>query len=351
MRIQHEKPRFCVWELTLNCQMRCLHCGSYAGKGRAGELTTAELLDVADQLADLGLQRCTLSGGEPLLREDWDKVAGRLMQRGVRVGIISNGFRMLEHLPRIVKLRRFDVVAMSVDGTRETHDAFRRVRGSFDRIVEAFRELRRNRIRTAAITSVSTLNIEQLDEIHDLLASLGVYAWQLQTLFGGGRMRERPDLQPGVHEMERIARFILRKRQGRSPVLVFPADCIGYFTEIEEPMRGFRWPGCQAGLRGIGIEANGNVKGCLSLCPELHESNPFVEGNVRTERLADLWERKNAFAFNRRFNFARARGFCRTCPHLRECRCGCSAQAYFATGSVYDNPYCVYRAREESKSG
>lgn len=351
MNLVPDKPRYCVWEITLACNMRCLHCGSYAGYKRTDEMSLDQMLDVADQLADIGVQRLTISGGEPLLRKDWDRIAARLMDRGVRVGMISNGFKMLDNLPKIMELQRshrgFEVIAMSVDGLRDTHDAFRRVPGSFDRISAAYKELSQRKIYTAAITSVSTLNLGQLDELHDTLASLGVRAWQLQTLFGGGRMRERPDLMPGPEVVETLARFIARKRASRSPMQVFPADCIGYFTELEEAMRGFRWFGCQAGLTAIGVEANGNVKGCLSMCPELLEDNPFVEGNLHDEKLIDIWNKPGAFAYNRQFDPAKAQGFCRTCDHLSECRCGCSAQAHFATGTVYENPYCVHRLQAE----
>ena len=332
--------------------MRCLHCGSYAGSQRDGEMSTAQMLDVADQLADMGLERLTLSGGEPLLRPDWDVIARRLLERGVRLGMISNGFLMHQNLPRFLQLPRFEVVAMSLDGMREAHDAFRRIPGSFDRTVEAFRELRRKGIRTAAITSVSTLNIDQLEQMYRLLSSLSVYAWQLQTLFGGGRMRERPDLQPKPAAMATLARFIAQKRkERRTPMQVFPADCIGYFTDLEEPMRGFRWKGCQAGVQAIGIEANGNVKGCLSLCPELVEDNPFVEGNLQRERLVDIWNKPGAFAYNPSLLAGQGARVLPQVPRtLVECRCGCSAQAHFATGSIYDNPFCLYRIENEPRA-
>ncbi len=61
-------PRFCVWELTLLCNMRCLHCGSHAGTPREDELGLDDCFRVADQLADMGCQKVTLSGGEPAWR-------------------------------------------------------------------------------------------------------------------------------------------------------------------------------------------------------------------------------------------------------------------------------------------
>lgn len=341
MTIQHTFPRYCVWEITLVCNMSCMHCGSYAGHSRDQEMSLEQMLDVADQLADIGVKRLTLSGGEPLLRPDWDIIAKRLVDRGVRTGMISNGFKMLDNLDKFEKLHGMEVIAMSLDGLRDTHDAFRRVPGSFDRIVSAFKALHERGFYTAAITSISNLNIHELDEMHDLLASLNVDAWQLQTLFGGGRMRERPDLMPGPEGVEKVARFIARKHAAKTPLNIFPADCIGYGTELEPKIRQSPWGGCQAGLQAIGIEANGNVKGCLSLYPELQGDNPFVEGNLQKERLIDIWNKPGAFSYNRDFRPSRAKGYCRECQLLNKCRCGCSAQAYFSSGSTYENPYCM----------
>jgi radical SAM protein with 4Fe4S-binding SPASM domain len=344
MQIPFNRPRFAVWELTLACNMRCLHCGSYAGATRVQELTLEDALYVADQLADLGCERITLSGGELLLRKDWDLIAERLLIRGVKVGLISNGYLMKDNIDKIKKLPPLDVVAMSLDGIKQTHDRFRRLEGSFDRVMEAFEALNAIGVRTAAVTSLTTWNLKELDEMHDIMASIGVYAWQLQLIFGGGRMKEHQELIPAPEEIENIARFIIRKKKA-SPMVVYPADGIGYYTELEEQIRGFNWPGCQAGLQVIGIEANGNVKGCLSLYPEAQEHNPFVEGNVRERTLREIWEDPNKFSYRRKFDYRKAKGVCRSCSHLKECRCGCTAQAFFSSSTIYENPYCMHAAR------
>ena len=41
-------PEFCMWELTIKCNMRCKHCGSMAGQARKNELTVEECFDVAE---------------------------------------------------------------------------------------------------------------------------------------------------------------------------------------------------------------------------------------------------------------------------------------------------------------
>ena len=86
--------RSCVWELTLACCFGCRYCGSAGGRARADELSTAECLDTADQLAELGCRRVSLIGGEVFLRRDWAQIAGRLTGRGAAVAVITNGYLM-----------------------------------------------------------------------------------------------------------------------------------------------------------------------------------------------------------------------------------------------------------------
>ena len=87
------RPRAAVWEITLRCNMRCQHCGSRAGKKRRDELTLAEALKLCEDLAAMGCRRLTLSGGDPLLREDWPIIAQKLISCGVTVGMVTNGPR------------------------------------------------------------------------------------------------------------------------------------------------------------------------------------------------------------------------------------------------------------------
>ena len=338
-------PMLAVWELTYACNMRCRHCGSNAGgklRARHRELTTKEALRVCDELAALGNQRITLSGGELFLRRDWDQIAARLRHHRIGVGLITNGFLLQQNLPKIQKLMPLEVVGISLDGTRATHDYLRRIPGSYDRVVAGFRALKKLGVRVAAISSISKRNLGELEAMHSLLVDLGVDGWQIQMIIGEGRMKASADL-PGPEDIEKVARFIAAK-QGASRMLVFAGDNIGYCMPGDELLRdGKPWRGCFAGLYVVGIEADGNVKGCLSLQPALMQDNPFVEGNVRTSSLEAIWNRRGAFAYNREFDEKKVEGFCRTCPHLTECRCGCTATAWALYGTRYENRYCMYR--------
>ncbi|MBI2266414.1 MAG: SPASM domain-containing protein, partial [Armatimonadetes bacterium] len=231
--------------------------------------------------------------------------------------------------------------AISLDGTRETHNYIRRVPRSFDRVLEGFRVLREMGVYTAAVTSVSKRNLSELPEIYEILSVAGVKSWQIQLIIGEGRMRSNEDM-PQPADLEGIARFMVAKRRTCS-MNIYPGDNIGFFTSLERELRNSPWRGCFAGILSIGIEANGNIKGCLSQCPEFMENNPFVEGNIRKKSLREIWENPDGFSYNRKFHLGKVKGFCRTCKHVKECRCGCTATAYAIHGTKYENSYCIYQ--------
>lgn len=115
-------PGVVVWEITFACSMRCLHCGTSAGKRRPDELTTDEALNLIDELVELGCKNITLSGGEPLLRPDWRELARRTKEHGILSCIISNGYAVTKDIVDDFEKIGFDKVGISFDGTEKTHN-------------------------------------------------------------------------------------------------------------------------------------------------------------------------------------------------------------------------------------
>lgn len=343
------RPRYCVWEITLACDARCVHCGSFAGPARREELTTEEALDAVDQLADLGCRSVTLSGGEPLMRADWPAIAGGIVERGMRLEMISNGLAV-EAQADTLAAAGFFAVSMSVDGPPALHDELRGVEGGFDALTRGAQALRERGVRIGAVTQVNRRNLPYLDEVHDLLIEHGFAGWQLQLTLAHGRagsvvQGEEPIcLEPEqLPELERKMMALLDRGQ----IFIHAADSIGYLGRGENRIRsgtgrdGNIWAGCQAGIQVIGLTSDGRVRGCLSLPPT------FDEGNIRERRLADLWADPSCFAFTRRFEPTTLTGVCAGCELGRICRGGCTSLAVSATGSVGDNPYCLRRLMRE----
>jgi len=351
LRRQGFRPRFGVWELTLACNLRCLHCGSHAGERRDGELSHDECLSIADQLAALGCQRMTLGGGEPTMHPRWDAIGRRLTDRGVRVNLISNGWRWTDEHVRRAQDAGLNNVSFSLDGLEPAHDTIRR-EGSFARVVGAIERSRRAGIPVSVVTHINRLNYLDLPELRAFLGELGVFAWQLQLGIPSGEMgQHRDDLIVAPRDLLWLVPLIAGLRLDRSaPPEVCPSDNVGYFGRCEKALRdppeGSRipfWIGCRAGCEVIGIESNGNVKGCLSLPSARHGQDRFLEGNLRERPLAAIWGREGAFAFNRDFREELLGGFCAVCRYRDICRGGCAWTAYSHTRDRFDNPYCFYR--------
>lgn len=84
-------PVHVVWEITLACDLKCLHCGSRAGRRRPNELTTAECLEVVEALARLGTREVSLIGGEAYLRTDWTEIVRAIRSHGMYCAVQSGG--------------------------------------------------------------------------------------------------------------------------------------------------------------------------------------------------------------------------------------------------------------------
>ncbi|UCD16854.1 MAG: radical SAM protein [Candidatus Zixiibacteriota bacterium] len=331
-------PYSVIWEVTFACNMRCIHCGTGAGKMRPDELTTNEALALIDELTGLGAQEITLSGGEPLLRKDWRQLAERIKSNGVRSYIITNGYAVTpEDVDDFARLK-FNDVGVSLDGTEKTHNFIRQHPKSWAQATNALKLMAENgEFLFCAVSQISNINLHELDEIRKILVDCGCRLWRIQLNTSTGRMKDYPDLVLSLDNYPVLIDEILElKRQ--DDVRIDVGENIGYYgCKGSALLDGSPYFGCYAGTRVAGIESDGNVKGCLSMPEE------FVEGNIRDSSFTEIWNRPGAFLYNRKFTRETADGFCRECRYLPLCRGGCTTTSVSATGRRADNPYCIYR--------
>ncbi len=336
-------PEYAVWELTLRCNMRCLHCGSSASLARSNELTVEECLPVADDLLRLGCKQITFIGGEIFLYKGWEKLARRMSEGGAKANIITNAFLFGDDEIAAIREAGLGNVGISLDGMEKNHDRMRR-KGSFQRVLAAFQRLNRENISIAVITSLLNFNFFDLEELYELLVENRVDIWQIQIVTCMGNMAGRKSYLLPQEKIGEITRFIREKRL-TSQMLVYAGDDVGYFDENELYLRGrpgtiAAWNGCKAGIRVVGIDSVGNVKGCESIY-----SDKFIEGNLRRESLEQIWNKDGNFAYNRNFDVSMLTGACTGCDRGHICRGGCRGSSYFNSGSLFESHYCSYPGR------
>ena len=127
-------------ELTARCNNDCRHCyinlpaGDRAAK--AGEMTSWEIVELAGEAAGMGAMWCLLTGGEPLLREDFEEVYLGLKRLGLLVSVFTNACLVT---PAHVELfRRYpprDIEVSVYGATRQTYERVSRRPGSYEAFV------------------------------------------------------------------------------------------------------------------------------------------------------------------------------------------------------------------------
>jgi radical SAM protein with 4Fe4S-binding SPASM domain len=339
------RPRYAVWEITLRCDLACTHCGSRAGRARPDELSTSEALDVVRQLRELGVREVTLIGGEAYLREDWIEITRAVRDAGMIASMTTGGRGVSAERAKAGKDAGLRAVSVSIDGTREVHDALRGVPGSFDAALAATARFREVGLAVGVNSQINRRNWRELRALFEIVAGAGARAWQVQLTAAMGRAADEPELLLEPHRTIEVV-ATLAELAGEALARGFgirPGNNIGYFGPSEAALHGAhpRLEGgtCTAGRFTIGIEANGDLKACPSL-----PSNPFVGGNVRDHALRDIWERAEPLRFTRGREAADLWGRCRDCYYAEACMGGCSWTSYVLFGRLGNNPFCEHRA-------
>lgn len=350
------RTTYAVWELTLQCNLACVHCGSRAATARPEELSTAEALDLVAQMRDAGIGEVTLIGGEAYLRADWLTVVRAIRKAGMRCTLTTGGYGISAEAAVRMGEAGLEQVSVSIDGTEATHDRLRGKAGAWRAAFQSLGHLRKAGVATSCNTQINRLSAPELPLIYADLREAGCRAWQLAMTVPMGRAADRPEILLQPSELLDVFPVLaeLAERAERDGVLFYPGNNVGYYGPYERRLRraqgnGAIWEGCQAGISSIGIEANGTIKGCPSL-----PTAAYTGGNIRETPLRQILE-----AAELTFNAGRGTpegaahlwGYCRSCEYAELCRGGCTWTAHVFFGRRGNNPYCHHRALARQKNG
>jgi radical SAM protein with 4Fe4S-binding SPASM domain len=346
------RPVYCVWEITLACDLACRHCGSRAGHARPGELSTAECLDLVRQMAELGVKEVTLIGGEAYLREDWVDIIAAIRKHGMSATMTTGGRGVTPERAAKAFAAGLTSASVSIDGSEATHDRLRGVRGSYRAAFEALDNLVGAGVRISTNTQINRLSMPDLPELLEEIARRGIHSWQIQLTVPMGRAADEPDVLLQPYDLLELYPMLatLKKRCDELSVRLWPGNNIGYFGPYETLFRGTMPRGhlasCGAGRSTLGIEADGSIKGCPSLPTEA-----WTGGNIRDSSLKDIWERAKPLRYTRDRTVEDLWGYCRTCYYADECRAGCTWTGFTFFRKPGNNPYCHHRALEMQRAG
>jgi len=338
--------RMVAWEVTRSCNLACRHCRASAERGPyPGELSTGEVLRVMDEIASFSKPVIILTGGEPLLRSDVFNLARHGTQRGFRVVMATNGTLFTEDIVKEMKDSGIQRVSISLDGPdAETHDAFRKVKGSFEGSLRGIELLKKGQMEFQINTTVTQVNLHVIPDMLRLAVDLGAVAHHLFLLVPTGRGKELQDQEISALDYEKTLHWFYEQRD-RVP-LQLKATCAPHYYRILRQRA--KQEGKKITPKEYGLDAM--TRGCLggiSFCFISHvgQVQPcgYLElncGQVRERPFDQIWAQSEIFKNLRNTNGYQ--GKCGRCEFRKVCG-GCRARAYETSGDyMAEEPYCIY---------
>ncbi len=268
-RIANKKAPLVVgWAITDRCNRSCEYCGRWSGK--LEELQTGEVLNIIDELAALGTIQISLTGGEPLIREDIGRIIDHIHSKGIGVVLNSNGQLVKQ---RIDEIKNLDRLTLSLEGDLETHDSIRG-KGSYREVMEAVTVLKRQGIKVDFATVLTKLNLDSIDHVLDKAKEAGgCVTFQPATQLVLGGKKPNP-LAPPIEAYQRaIDKLIEKKRRGERGI----GDSLACLKHLR------RWPypkkiSCASGFISCRIEPSGDVIYCSRVDMGFRPKNAVVDG-------------------------------------------------------------------------
>ena len=339
--------RMIAWEVTRSCNLNCIHCRAAAGRGPyPGELGTEEALRLIEEIVSFSQPVVILTGGEPLLRPDIYDLARYGTQKGLRMVMAPNGTLLDAEKAARLKASGIQRVSISLDGAAaESHDRFRQVEGAFAGALRGIQFLKEAGLEFQINTTVTQKNFQELPGILDLAVKLRAVAHHIFLLVPTGRGKEMKGEAIEGKEYEKILHWFYDQRE-KVP-LQLKATCAPHYYRIlrqrtrEEGKKvtpqthglDAMTRGCLGGIGFLFISHVGDVQPCGYL--------EAFSGNVKRQRLKDIWESSPVFLQLR--DFSAYRGRCGRCEYMRVCG-GCRARAFEQSGDfMAEEPLCIYQ--------
>jgi radical SAM protein with 4Fe4S-binding SPASM domain len=290
-------------DVTYRCNERCVHC--YLDHDDKGEMTTQEIKDVLDQLAEAGVFFLVFSGGEVFMRRDFLELVEYARKLLFNVKVKTNG--VMIHEAEAKRLRELGVeqLQLSVYSHRhDVHDAITKLPGSLKRTLDSIRFLKSQGLKVTMSNVLMTVNRDDEAETHALAKKLGVPYTLDPTV--------TPKMDGDVSVLN------LRVDEKYLDTLFADPELVGNVEEFCKPpapvdddvLEGYS---CSAGHTACYISPYGDVFPCVQF--------PLPTGNVRKQKFADIWYRSPQMQEVRSIK-VKDLTVCSSCSHAGTCtRC------------------------------
>ena len=163
-------PTRVYFELTRECNLRCIHCFNSSAKPIPGEMNTEEMMQCLEGLRKDNIFDLRFTGGELTVRPDWYDILKKAKDLGFTVSANTNGVykNFNETINKLVSLD-LDQITVSIDGNREHHESIRG-KNTFDKSMRTLQILKEAGAKLRTNTVITRLSVEDAEEIVSIVS-------------------------------------------------------------------------------------------------------------------------------------------------------------------------------------
>jgi len=274
--------------VTHKCRYNCWHCSAAPKKGK--DLSLDTIVDAIKTFQDMGTSMFSITGGEPLLRDDITEIVASVDDRS-SVFMFTSGYGLTEEKAKELKDAGLFGVMISLDHYKpEIHDKLRGYKGAYDIVMKGLKNAQNANL-YVGLSCVITREMLQKDEVWkvlELAKNLSVHEIMMFEPTPVGNLFESDSYVLNTDEREQLIGYHKLVNKHRRYKKYPRISAFPYFESKD-------LVGCTAGYNITYIDADGYIRPC--------DFTPLTFGNIQEESIEDIWQKINN-AFNK------PRGFC-----------------------------------------
>jgi radical SAM enzyme (rSAM/lipoprotein system) len=303
--------QYLFWECTHRCNLQCIHCGSDCKQNCViPDMPNSDFLQIAEKIktqynpSDIMV---VITGGEPLMRNDLEFCGIELTKLGYNWGMVTNGVLLTKQRLNSLLNAGLRSITVSLDGLEANHNWIRNKKCFGDVIKSIVLLAEEDGLVFDIVTCVNQKNLSELNEIKELLITMGVKRWRLFTISPIGRAKSKPELLVTNHQLRDLMEFIKNTRQEKQIETNY--ECEGFVGKYEMEVRdGYFF--CRAGINIASVLLDGSI----SACPNIDIR--YSQGNIYKNNFLDIWN--DQFKIMRQRDWMKT-GMCEHCEVLKWC--------------------------------
>ncbi len=318
-------------EITSRCSNNCRHCYINLPAGdkeaKSKELSLKELESITDQAIELGALWCLISGGEPLLREDFQDIYMMLKKKGLLVSVFTSACLINEtHIELFRKYppREIEITVYGV--TEETYEKVSRVPGSFRKFMNGLNLLLDNGIKVRLKTMALRSNLNEFKKIETFCKERTKDYYKFDPML---HLRyDRDESRNEEIKSERLAPEEIVKLEQDDPERSssLKENCDEFIFEGDGHHNCDHLFHCGAGQSSFTVSPDGIFRLCSSLW------HPDFIYDLKKGSLKDAWENFVPNVLDTRSENPEFHAKCHSCNIINLCL-WCPAHTYLETGS------------------